>query len=364
MRHQFKAHSVQFQQHRLPGIGKFLRISLQQCAPELRLDQDTSSTTLHRTFFLPMAQLGWVFLDNQGGRHRVGLYHGDESGHLVLYCNLRVVQLDFSVKDSKTYSFFIEDEFCEVRLVKEPAGHFTYEFVVNKKVDTPLNRERKAEDRRTRKYIALLALGLLLLIASVVGGLRWYARYQREKHLADTGIAHFMSPANQNRLNAEGKPAVAQLFILDNTAPRKVFFRFKTADSVLVSGKLSVPDSGQIILPNGFPLSDRDAFQATYLPADPRVNRVDFYQPTPQTLETYLRLATKAEREAHPDASAAHSLCLARLALTQKGWKSLADVIFQTQTPQQNPQHNQDAYLRLVREQDFGRLLRENCWDQ
>ena len=67
-----------------------------------------------------MAQIGWVYLDNYGGRHRVGLYHGDQTGHLVIHCNLRVVQIDFSVRDTKRYSFFIEDELCEIDIVKEP----------------------------------------------------------------------------------------------------------------------------------------------------------------------------------------------------------------------------------------------------
>ena len=97
-----------------------------------------------------MAQLGWVYLDPHGGQHRIGLYHGDKTGHLLIHCNMRVIQVDFSVKESKSYSFFIEDELCELSIHKEH-GFYSYEFTTNRKVDTPLNRLRKAEDRRNLK---------------------------------------------------------------------------------------------------------------------------------------------------------------------------------------------------------------------
>ena len=51
-----------------------------------------------------MAQVTWVYLDDYGGRHRVGLYHGDHSGHLMIHINRRVVQIDFSVRESRTYA--------------------------------------------------------------------------------------------------------------------------------------------------------------------------------------------------------------------------------------------------------------------
>ena len=61
-----------------------------------------------------MAQMNWIYLDDRGGRHSIGLYHGDRSGHMLIHCNRKIIQIDFSVKETKTYSFFVEDEFCEM----------------------------------------------------------------------------------------------------------------------------------------------------------------------------------------------------------------------------------------------------------
>lgn len=310
-----------------------------------------------------MAQVGWVYLDDFGGRHRVGIYHGDRSGHLVLHCDLRVIQVDFSVKESRTYSFFVEDELCEVSVVKEKEG-FSYDFQVNKKIDTPRNRLRRADERRNRKYMAILIGGLVLVVSVVFVGLRWWAQKQMEERLSGTTLSSDQTPENQQRLAARGQTAVAQLVIAQDAQHRRVFYGFATPDNDHVSGFFYVQDTGQIILPNGFPLADRDAFAVRYLPDEPRVHQVDFFQPSDNTLARYLESARLAEARAHPEATAGHSRCVARLTLEQRGWQHLADLIFQTAKPYENLKNNRDSYLRLVREPAFAQLVAKECWDK
>ena len=310
-----------------------------------------------------MAQVGWVYLDDFGGRHRIGIYHGDRTGHLLLHCDLRVVQVDFSVKETRTYSFFVEDELCEVQVVKEKEG-FSYGFEVNKKVDTPRNRLRRADERRNRFYIALVVSGLILTITAAFLGLRWWGQRQMQERLAGTSLSGDLSAENQLLLNAAGQASVAQLFVLEEGLQRSVFYGFATAENDQISGRFRAPDTGLIILPNGFPLNDRDAFAVRYLPADPQVHQVDFFQPTAATLAGYLEAARRAEAGAHPEATPGHSLCLAERTLEQKGWERLADLIFQATPPFQNPKNNRDTYLRLVREPGFAQLVAKTCWDK
>jgi hypothetical protein len=310
-----------------------------------------------------MAQVGWVYLDDFGGRHRVGLYHGDRTGHLMLHCDLRIVQIDFSVKESRTYSFFVEDELCEVSVFKEPKG-FSYDFQVNKVVDTPRNRLRKADNRRNRKYMVIMVAGLVFLVSCLFLGLRWWSNQQKEDQMGGTSLTSGLNPESAQRLALEGKTAEAHLIIVDEDMQRKVFYGFSTATDDQISGYFYVPDTGQIILPNGFPLRDRDAFAVRYLPAAPRVHQVEFEKPSAQTLASYLNLAQKAELSAHPDATAGHSLCVAKNTLAHKGWRQLADLIFQSTPVSKNPKNNRESYLRLVREPEFAALLARNCWDK
>ncbi len=311
-----------------------------------------------------MAQMGWVFLDDRGGRHRVGLYHGDQSGHVMIHCNLRVVQVDFSVKETKKYSFFIEDEFCEISLYKEPDGRFGYEFVVNKTVDTPRNRIRRVDERRIRKQMAILIAGFVIVIAASVMGFLWLDRWSKTDRLTKSSLFSNLSEENVRRLALEGKKDTAQLFAVRESLQRKVFYGFTTAGNLQVSGSFVVPDTGLIVLPNGFPLTDRDEFLVTYLPSDPQVHRLDFSQPTRSTITTYVRMAGDAERRAHPGISDKRCICLALSAAELKGWQSLADFIFQSKTSEENDRHNRDSYLRLVRDVDYTKVVEEECWDQ
>ncbi len=56
-----------------------------------------------------MSQITWTYVDDDGYSHNVGLFHGDNSGHLVVYCNSRIVVIDLKVLTSKNYSFFIDE---------------------------------------------------------------------------------------------------------------------------------------------------------------------------------------------------------------------------------------------------------------
>ncbi len=307
-----------------------------------------------------MAQISWLYLDTAGGRHRVGLYHGDRSGHLMIHCDMRVMQIDFAVKETRMYSFFIEDELCEVGIYKEKEG-FSYDFKVNKEVDTPRNRLRRAEEKRNRGYMAALIVGLAVVIAAGFFGLEWYKHRQDLKRRASMGIFNNIDGDMAHRLNLEGKEAVASLFIVEESRQRKVFYTFTTIDSLRITAKMTVADTGLIMLPTGFPLNDRDAFTVRYLPSAPQTNQLDFHRPSDETIAGYLRLATETETRAHPEHTAEYSACLAQLTLFEKGWRSLAELIFQTVSPEDNKRNNHDSYLRLVRDPGFADQIRRRC---
>lgn len=307
-----------------------------------------------------MAQVGWVFLSDQGGRHRIGLYHGDRTGHLAIHCNLKVLQVDFNVKESRTYSFFVEDDLCEVRLIKEKTG-FSYEFAVNKTVDTPLNQARRASERKNRKYMAITIGGLVLMLTGIFVAVKFFGHTATADRLSESSIFSEPTEATERLLRTEGKTTQTKLLIVRDAQHRKVFYGFQTPEGVQVSGKFSVTDTGPIYLPNGFPLSDRDAFELRYLPTNPQVHRINFAQPDPETIASYFKLAVEADHRAHPDQTVNASTCWAQLTVQAKGWQSLGELISQSLSPEQNQKFNRDSYGRLVRDDAFATLIRNNC---
>ena len=72
-----------------------------------------------------MSQFTWTYIGDNGALHRVGLFHGDETGHLMIYCNTRIVVIDFGVTTSKNYSFFINDDNAGIAIYHQMTGLVT-----------------------------------------------------------------------------------------------------------------------------------------------------------------------------------------------------------------------------------------------
>ncbi len=312
-----------------------------------------------------MAQMNWIYLDDAGNRHKVGLYHGDRSGHVVIYCNLKVVQVDFSVKTTQVYSFFIEDEFCEIHVVKERDGSFGYAFKVNKEIDTPRNRERKVVNRIERKHIAM-AVGVLVLF--VVAALL-FNRYQKNRRIMafvqENSLAGNLTPDDIRQIRAEGVGSVATFYIVKKDSQQQMYYTFPTADSTQITGSINTGNQA-FMLPNGFNLADQDQFAVRYLPGAPKTHRIDFLEPKDITVRKYYLAAVATEQQMHPEQSADYCKCLVQTVYEHKTWQQLAVINNQTDGKGQNKRDKylHDQYLRLVRDPDIQRLVNERCRDK
>jgi len=114
-----------------------------------------------------MSQFAWTYIGDNGALHRVGLFHGDETGHLMIYCNTRIVVIDFGVTTSKNYSFFINDELCDIA-IEEKEGKFSYGFRVDEVTDTPRNRGRRKMIRAEHRQTFYIILTFLLILSLTV----------------------------------------------------------------------------------------------------------------------------------------------------------------------------------------------------
>ncbi len=304
-----------------------------------------------------MAQINWVLLQDHGRQHSIGLYHGDQSGHLLIHCNMKIIQIDFSIKETRTYSFFVEEEFVEILLYKEPDGRFSYQFIVNKEVDTPLNRVRRVEEKKNLKHLWLFVAGFVGLLTLIFFILRWYGDQQEAKSYATTSIVHGVNKEMRERLGREGVVVPAKIIIVHTPQKQRVYYTFVTKDRYRYSGTYAVPDTGNIMLPTGFPLLDGDVFQAHYLPSDPAVHRIDLHQPINSTIVNYVQQALKSELAAHPDYTPKRAMCGIQAALEFEGWPCLADYIFQSQ----GSEIHKASYWRLQRNPQFEKIIQERC---
>lgn len=114
-----------------------------------------------------MSQITWTYVDDDGYSYKVGLFHGDTSGHLLVYCNTRIVVIDFNVLASKKYSFFINEELCDIS-IEEKDGTFSYGFTIDQVTDTPRNRGRRKMLRSQAVQSVMFGAAFILLIVVVV----------------------------------------------------------------------------------------------------------------------------------------------------------------------------------------------------
>ncbi len=310
-----------------------------------------------------MGQINWVYLDDCGGRHRVGVFHGDRTGHLLIHCNMKVVQIEFSVLETKTYSFFIEDELCEIIAEKMKNGRFGYEFRVNKTIDTPRNRIRRVDNRRNNRLLALFIVGVVIVIAGIFFALTSYGKREDTRRMSKTSIAHNLGKSNLRKLMETGRSSVSTLHVEEINAKRIGVYTFKTADSSEIRGVFPVADTGMILLQNGFPLRNGDSFDTYYLPTDPQAHRVELFQPTKSTMTSYISHALAVEEHSSGD-SRGKSLCRVLTVAELLRWTVLADFIFQDKTAAENPKHNKETYLRLMRGVEVEKAVEEGCWDK
>ena len=122
-----------------------------------------------------MAQKTWqVKPQNTQRPYEVGVYHGERSGHLVIYINSKIFKIDFFVKDNQMYSFMLDGELCELYIIKTANG-FEYDLQFNFESPTELNQERKrllemlAPESHSIPWIGgIAALAFILLVLGTV----------------------------------------------------------------------------------------------------------------------------------------------------------------------------------------------------
>jgi tRNA A-37 threonylcarbamoyl transferase component Bud32 len=83
-----------------------------------------------------MAQSNWTYHGASGRSYQVGLYHGDDSGHVIIYCNNNILTIDFGVNEEKSYSFYLEQDLCELSLNETDEG-YAYDFSIAEAAPTP-----------------------------------------------------------------------------------------------------------------------------------------------------------------------------------------------------------------------------------
>lgn len=72
-----------------------------------------------------MSECRWKYYDPQAGQQYLGLFHGDKSGHLMIYHNHQVVIIDFKVTSDRSYSYLANNHIHTFNVIKN-MNDFSY----------------------------------------------------------------------------------------------------------------------------------------------------------------------------------------------------------------------------------------------
>ena len=291
-----------------------------------------------------MSQFHWSYYSTTGQPYIVGLYHGPESGHVVVYCNNEVIAIDFGVKESGLYAFFIEEDLCEIRIERKK-GKFKYTFGSNQKVDTPFNRMRRKWMRyhKLQRTVAAVIVALFAIGMAVTMLHQW----QRNRHTEENSVLY------------EGYRTTARLRIEPDKEgiPHAVFSY--VANGQIRQGRVPLPTD--LSTGNGLPLENGDEFAVYYLPKRPRICAVQWNEPAPALMDQYRQRVLQRLLAMQPGLSNTEADCL--LDVVYETWElsGWADLWWQQTPPEQNALHNSRTYADLMDSYRLANLRRERC---
>ena len=293
-----------------------------------------------------MNRFNWKYLDSQSNQHSVGLMHGPESGHLLVYCNTKIVLIDFKVLKDAQYSFFINDELCELSIERR-GQQFLYGFEINKKADTPLNRARRKKNKKDLiKSLAFMG-GLFLLVSIFIMGLFSWNEYQMQSSINE-------------KIIFSGHETKAKVLLASESDGEELSYFF-TVNGKAYTDRISPKSGDDHILDNGMPLETGDEFVVKYLPYNPRLNTIYYERPTAVQLRLYKERATRKYMELNPETDPDYCACLTEVAYETEGINGIANFYFQDVSPQENANHNSNTFKKLTRSEQFMREVDRVC---
>jgi len=110
-----------------------------------------------------MAQLNWQYYSPTGIPYSIDMYHGDDSGHLMIFVNNEIILINFTQKEARKYNFYIENQLVELDMKK---NNNTYEYVLTPQSFMKENPKEKSLDRQfwITLILIFLAVNLFLIL--------------------------------------------------------------------------------------------------------------------------------------------------------------------------------------------------------
>lgn len=121
-----------------------------------------------------MSQLHWSYKDKDNLVHNIQLYHGAESGHIMIYVNQKIVLIDFHIQSDKSYGFFIDSVFFEL-FISGSLRSYSYKLVSDNQTMAYTDLEKEEIYRELKQKRITLIIVFTIFTISILLSIVYYS---------------------------------------------------------------------------------------------------------------------------------------------------------------------------------------------
>jgi hypothetical protein len=278
----------------------------------------------------------WNYIGQNGGVAIVALQHNRRSGDLVVFYGKELLWAERAVRESKVIPFFIDDELCHIHINYQNDGRILYEFEIDRKTDTPLNRIRKTEERKGFLQGLGFLVGIVGILAAVIGIGFVYNKYADAKALRETG-----------------RNTVAKIAVFPTSTGKNCSYTFLFMDVPCTYYTTLRKLGDSLVLPCGLPAHNGDEVMLRYDPVELTNHTVNWDEHTPDCTVSLINRTRDRLRVVYPHLMFTQAECLAKMAHRLGGMNGLADMYYGDQPIFSNLYNNKMTFSLQQQRPDF-----------
>ncbi len=115
-----------------------------------------------------LMQAFWEYTNKHQYTYLVGLYHGDKSNHVIIYCDNSIIKIDFNIVHTISYNFMLDDELFSLKIdIQNEIPNYILTITDHNKIIPQISQKTKKLNRKHLILITLIVTFALLFFLSM-----------------------------------------------------------------------------------------------------------------------------------------------------------------------------------------------------
>lgn len=264
------------------------------------------------------------------------------TGHALVFSNGEVICGKHAVLDDYVFNFLIDDEICQVKIIKEQEGRFKYTMQIDTETATELNKKRNKHYRNERlKIIILVGTSILIFISCIIAG----------------QVFDAFNPIDPINVVEDGRFEVAEMHYSQTSQPefRYLFRRIEYDQRSQLNRRLGA----SWLASTGLPIEAQDSFFVSFVKFTPYYGRIHYDRPSRTQMRRYQKRLRPKIPLSHigPYRPAAYCDCVTYKLFKWRGYSAWADLYFKDTPLHINPLNNEVTFNTMQQSPIYKHIL-------